>query len=66
MVARSLLRRILWIHSTPARPARSIVLVVDPHMTVRELLHSSPREWSVEMIENITVQEDIPPIQSLI
>lgn len=40
--------------------------VIDPHMPVNEFIHGSPKEWNVEILENLVDQEDMPLIQSFV
>lgn len=39
---------------------------VHPRTTVNDIIHGEPKEWDVEMLENLVVPEDIPLIQSLV
>ena len=54
-----------WIPSTPARPARSRVPVVNPKMTLSSLINSELKEWDARLLEQYVDQEDIPMIESL-
>lgn len=36
-----------WIPTTPARPARSIALVLHPNLRVCDLINGETKEWDV-------------------
>ena len=54
-----------WIPTVPARPAYPRVPVVNPKMTVSDLIDVESKEWNVRALEQYVDQEDIPTIQSL-
>ncbi|XP_013614584.1 PREDICTED: uncharacterized protein LOC106320769 [Brassica oleracea var. oleracea] len=54
-----------WIPSTPARPARARVPVVNPKMTVNSLIDFESKDWDVRLLEQYVDQEDILMIQSM-
>ena len=54
-----------WIPSTPARPARARVPVVNPKMTVISLIDFESKDLDVRLLEQYVDQEDIPMIQSM-
>ena len=55
----------LWIPSTPARPARPRVPVVNPKMLVSSLISSESKEWDARILAQYVEQEDIQLIMSL-
>ena len=54
-----------WISSTPARPARPRVPVVNLKMIVSSLINFESKEWDARLLAQYVDKEDISMIQSL-
>ena len=50
----------LWILTIPAMPARPSASIIQPKITVNDLINGKSKEWDVGLLENYVPHEYIP------
>ena len=51
-----------WIPTIPARPAKSILDIRDPHLYVKDLIDQSTQMWKLDRLQALINPADIPLI----